>query len=457
MVPVTRLAITSTGVSNSMHLRLEAADLASQKLAYIAYNAEQGQQWTEGVTTDVESAGSDQFNVAADVEPVNASTLCSAGGTPQAWSAQATVSWGSGNAAAQVAAGNFIEQSTIIPAPQSQGTGNGNGEVAIPVYQPSGSLETAQPVSVTLTGTCTGTSCPAQPYPSGPPYSTKTVSTGTSGCAVFSNLYAGSGWTYAAAVTNSNGYVDPSEHSTTGAGATAPTLAATLTATSGTVSTPAGGAGFTLAPGATVQVQFQMTNFSGVTGSPPSAPAAVLPITVNSNSPGLSCPTSGCTLGDGVSTFNGQQSAQLFPVSVASGYNYFGWAGGSWANPSQSGAATTPFNSASGAVQFPVYPLTFSVKLKAGVTTVSLIATPVGASTSLNLNPATGSSTATSTTGLPVGQYQITATPSLTSTEFVWVTPAGVCAATTAAGTESASSASQPCTNPSTAAISVSL
>ncbi|HUZ22063.1 MAG TPA: hypothetical protein VMU75_16005 [Acidimicrobiales bacterium] len=461
MVPVTRLAITTTGVSNSMHLRLEAADLASQKLAYVAYNAEQGQQWSQGVTSDTESSGTDRFNVSVDVEPVNASVLCHSGGVPQAWSAQATVSWGGGSATSQVAAGNYIEQSTIIPAPQSQGTGSGNGEIAIPVYQPSGPLETAQPVSITVTGACTGSSCPAQPYPSGPPYATETVSTGTSGCAVFTGLYADSGWTYTASVTNSNGYVDPSERSTTGTGASAPALATTLTATAGTISTPAGGAGFTLAPAATVQVQFQMTNFTGVTGSPSSASAAVLPVTVNSNSPGLSCPTLGCTLGDGISSFNGQQSAQLFPVSAASGNNYLGWAGGSWGFPSPtvygSTAGPTYFNSASGVVQLPVYPLTFKVTLKPGVTSVDFTATPVGTTTPLALNPASGTSTATMTTGLPLGQYQITATPPLASSEYVWITPAGVCSATSAAGTASSSSASQPCASPSTTAIGVSL
>ena len=343
------------------------------------------------------------------------SDLCRAGGEPQAWSAQATVSWGAGSPTANVAAGDFVQQATIVPALHPTEAA-ADGEIAVPIELVSGGLLTGPAIAVSLSGACTGSSCPS-PVPPGPPYASGAVTT-TSGCAVFTNLYSGLGWTYTATITDSGGYVDPSERSTGPGAPSSPTLES-LTATAGTVSVPPGDAGFQLAQADPYEVTFQMTNFAGTSGKLSGAPTT-LPITVTSTSQGLlDCGSDGCTLGDGSSSFNGQQSALLYPLS-----NYEGWAGGWWADPSPAvycpgsppqtcAAQPTSFNAAAPPVSFPVYPVALKITAPPGIAgSVQLTATPVLA-TSTNLALAPAIVGATSTTGLPLGQYQITASPAL--------------------------------------------
>lgn len=454
VVPVTRIIIGTSTASNGYHLRVEASDLATQALAQVAYEASTGNQWAQGSVTSTQQAGSDTFNVAVDVEPVNATTICSAGGSPQAWSAQATVTWGGASAGQDQAAGNDVVQSTLIPPPQSEASDSSAAEIAIPVYVATSptTLETAAPVTITVTGSCSG-SCGSSP-PAGSNLATsESQSTGTSGCAVFTGLYAGSGWSYSAQITASDGYVNQQEQSSD-AGATQAVLASTIAVSPGVVAVPS--AGFYLAPGTLVSVNFAAKSFAGVVSA--ASPATYLPVTVE---PASGPCAVGCTLGNTLNNGNTQafstgQQMGLYPVPVASGANYLVWAGGVSSSPllaanGANGTATPLATASQNTVTLPVYPLALTVTKSTSLGAAALSAAAVGSTQPISLNVVVVGANPTSgvsTTALPLGQYQVTSTSSMAASLYVWITTAGVCNSTHAMTSCPSSSASTAAIGP---------
>ncbi|MGH9291618.1 MAG: hypothetical protein ACRDZ6_02395 [Acidimicrobiales bacterium] len=457
VLPLTFILISTQHGASTYHLRAEAADLGTKALETAQYQTANGISPTSGVTTTTEYSGADKFTLAVDFELVTgtgaASSLCSVPtGTTSShiWSVEATVSWRQGQ----------VVERTLVSPSYADLADIDAGEIAVPVYNADdATLETATPIYISVQGSCESGSCGT--IPSNEDLS-ESANTGSSGCAVFPNLYAGTGVSYAitaSSSTSSNpGFVDPNELSDN---ATSPGVAVrtdvSVQANQVTILTNP----FILAKGATATVQFQTTSFSG--GSSSVAPAAYLPISVESST--LECSAIGqgtCVLGNGTSTggfssVSPYSTALLFP-GPSTTPDYSAWAGdqadsspGSGFYPSD---VATSFTATSGVplnLTLPVYPLslTLTVKSDAGTLT-SLTATDAPSGDTVTLNSPSGG---TSATGMPLGQFELSAvttgTSSTVSPAYVWVLPTGVCSSTTVM--------TQPCASPSVSSVAVTV
>lgn len=321
-LPMTRIIVTTESASDSLHLRAEAADLATQALETAQYKTQNGVNPTAGVTTSTQFSGADKFTVAVDfvLAPGTGSsnTVCVAPPgslNSQIWQVTATASWGVGGQK-----GSVVESTLVSPSEVDLADTNA-GEIAIPVFTAAeniNQLETASSVSMTATGTCTiSGGCGTVPSNE---VTSETVNTGTTGCAVFTSLFAGAGETYTISVTPPSGYVDPNEYfwnSTITAynfytGIAPPPNEVDL------VDNPY----LVLAQAAPITVGFQVQCFGG--GNSCGSASPDIPISVKS--PGvLNCIGAVCVLGNGSTSIASSGAAiQLFPgtavtdVSVAS-------------------------------------------------------------------------------------------------------------------------------------------
>lgn len=471
IVPVTRIIIGTENASDSLHLRAEAADLATQALETAQYQTANGVDPTPGITTTTQYSGTDPFTVAVDYELVTGtgadSTICiGAAGQPSSriWTVKATVTWGKGNLK-----GQLVETTLISPALADLADTNA-AEIAVPVYNADDStLETTSAVNITVTGSCAGSQCSGETVPSNE-HTTESGNTGSTGCAVFTDLFAGSGWTYNITASPASGWVDPNElfYMPAASGLQIWTGVSVEPNQVTVVSNP----NLIVAQGATMTVKFQTVNFGTVT--PPTvdssvSPAPYLPVTVQSST--LLCSTlepNTCVIGNGTSTegfsssASAPQTAQLFPGPAVTGStpNYSAWAGDqSDSEPSDSGfyGTTTPtsfqaVSGGSGTLTLPVYPLTLTITLGSGHGTLSgMSVLDTGGGDTMTLNGTSG----TVATGLPLGEFQLettgtgNVTPASGSDTYFWMTPTGVCGSTTVM--------TSPCSSPSTSAIAVTI
>ncbi|MDA8291339.1 MAG: prepilin-type N-terminal cleavage/methylation domain-containing protein [Actinomycetota bacterium] len=478
VLPLTLVLITTHSSANTLHRRAEAADLATQALETAQYQAAAGAPLATGATTSTQMSGSDQFRVSLDLSILPQSgvgTLCTAppGATStEVWQATASVSWGSSGSSGS----SVVERALISPA-QADLANVSAGEIAVPVYTTVASsmstttttsspgspaalpttLETQTPISVTVTGRCTLASC-AQPSGTPLPVTTETENTGSTGCAVFPNLWAATGWLYTVTVSGNAGWVDPSELSDSATATGVPTLAP-MAITPDSVTQPTGQ--IVLDQGAAVTVDFSDTvNKSAV-------PAPFLPVTFVS--PGA-CGSAGlCVLGNATTAFatvaSSAQTALLFPFPSA-GANYTVYAGGtSDADPSAAyygtgGTVTRLTAGAAGSatVTLPLYPLSLTATVKSDAGSVIQLLAKDSAGNTIDLNYAGG--TGASLTSLPLGEYEIGATVSGSNsnvtysggTAYMWVTPTGVCPSTSPL-----SPGTSVCSSPSTSQIAVTV
>ena len=521
VVPITRLVVTTEAASNNLHLRAEAADLATQALETGQYQTANGVIPTAGITTTTQYSGSDRFHISVDWELVAgtgaSSTMCIVQPgqvSSRIWTLKATVTWGTTGAQA----GKVVMTTLVSPSLADLADTNA-AEIAVPVDNADLSPDTATPVSITVTGQCVGSQCSTETVPSNEVI-TETANTGSSGCAVFTNLFAGAGYSYNATATPPTGYVDLYELSSAQTANGLPTETG-INVTPNTVQ-PA--PPFILAPGATETVGFQTVLFTPITvanvttsntktnvtvtsgGFPGVAvgmiisgsgiqsgttvssisgntltmslaatatgtatlsfsgftippPAPYIPITVQSLS--LLCSARAaetCVLGNPTGTipaFNSNtsslQTALLYPGPTVTGSapNYSAWSGDQAdSQPSYqdsngnsiygSDTATTfqALPNTSGSLTLPVYPLVLKLTINADAHTVTaLTASDAGGGDTFSLYGTSGStfaSNGTSSTGLPLGEFQLQATVSsggnnAVSPSYVWILPTGVC------------------------------
>ncbi len=473
IVPITRIILTTESASNSLHLRAEAADLATQALETAQYQTANGVNPTAGVTITTQFSGGDRFKTAVDFELAagtgTSSNICIAPPgqlSSQIWTVKATVRWGKGSQK-----GDVIETTLISPSQVDVADTNA-AEIAVPVFNANESgYETTAPISLTVTGTCTLGPGNCGTVPSNE-VTTESANSGSSGCAVFPGLFAGAGETYSITASSTSPYVDPNELFYLNAssvqfwsGISPPPNQVTV------VSNPH----LVLAQGAATTVNFQTVNFGSVvppTSDPSVSPAPYIPISVQSAS--LLCSiTDTCVLGNG-NAAEGLATAEtvlLFPGPTVTGAtpNYSAWAGDAADSSPTNGdygstVLPTSFQGLSNtslAITLPVYPLTLTVTDvtgSGGAGTVSqLQVIDSGGGDTMKLNGTTG----TVATGLPLGQYEIEAvdtgnetvssgasTPN--SPVYVWITPTGVCTKVDAPLTD-------PCATPSTSPIAVTV
>jgi hypothetical protein len=457
IAPITHLVVTTESASNNMHLRAEAGDLATQALETAQYQTANGVNPTAGLTTSTQYSGNDPFTVSLDWElaaGTGTSNVCIASpGQPSSriWTVTATVSWGKvGGQKGSVAL------TTLVSPALADLADTNAAEIAVPIYNSDDStLETTVPISISVVGSCTGSQCSGETVP-GNEHTTESGNTGSTGCAVFSNLFAGAGWTYSVTATPPSPYVDPSELS---AAPTAPGLPVrTAVSVQSNTVTVVANPNIILAPGALMTVEFATENFVSGSSDPGVLPAPYLPISVESST--LLCTTiapNTCVVGNGTAaggfSYASPQVALLYPGPTVTGSvpNYSAWAGDqadsipTYTDPNgdaiYSPDLPTTFQAVAngaGTLTLPVYPLSLKLTvLGAAGTVTSMTVEDAGGGGTFNLNPTSGSTyanNATSATGLPLGQYEIFAADTggntTVSPNYVWILPSGVCTAT---------------------------
>lgn len=467
IAPITRLVVSTESASNDMHLRAEAADLATQALETAQYQTANGVSPTAGVTSSTQYSGGDPFTVSLDWElavGTGSSNVCIASpGQPSSriWTLKATVNWG------KVGSQEGSLSLTTLVSPALADLADTNAaEIAVPIFNSDDStLETTVPINVNVVGSCGGSQCSGETIP-GNEKTTETANSGSTGCAVFTDLFAGIGWTYTVTVNPPSPYVDPSELSAAG---TAPGLPVrNNVAVQPNTVTVVNNPNIILSPGSLQTIDFNTVNFGSGSNDPSVHPAPYLPITVESST--LLCSViaaNTCVLGNATAaggfSYAAPQVALLYPGPTVAGTtpNYSIWAGDQAdSSPTYQAPSTgtpvygtdlpTTFQSlasGSGTLNVSVYPLVLNVTLGSGHGTVSsLTAADVSGGDTFTLNGTSG----TVSTGLPLGQFVISATGTgnVSFNLYVWIFPTGVCS--------SSSVISLPCT-PSTSTIPVTV
>ena len=284
IVPITRIIVTTENASTSLHLRAEAADLATQALETAQYQTANGVNPTPGITSSTQLSGKDSFSMAVDFELAagtsTSSSICIAPPgslSSQIWTVKATVRWGKGSQQ-----GHVVETTLISPAQVDLADTNA-AEIVVPVWNASqNGLETSTPISMTATGTCTlgAGNCGTVPTHE---VTTESANSGSSGCAVFPGLFAGAGETYSVSASPVSPYVDPQERFYMSA--------SNLQIFSGISPPPnqvtvASNPPFVLAPGAATTVDFQTVPFN-------TAPVQVSGVTTTISSPSVTVASGG--------------------------------------------------------------------------------------------------------------------------------------------------------------------
>ena len=207
-LPIVHIVLETEAGSDALHFRAEAADLATQTLETVEYQTANGVNPTSGVTTSTQYSGNDAFKVSLDSLLVAGTgadqSICAVQPgqlSSQIWTEKATVTWGTGSQK-----GTLVETTLVSPAEVDLADTDA-AEIAVPVYNADdATYETGTPISITVNG-----STPSGTVPSNETYNESANTSGT-GCAVFPNLYAGSGETYTITVSPPPGWVDPNEN-----------------------------------------------------------------------------------------------------------------------------------------------------------------------------------------------------------------------------------------------------
>ena len=478
VLPVTRLVVTTQAASNNLHLRAEAADLATQALETAQYQTANGVNPSVGITTSTQYSGNDPFTVSVDWElAVGAGaspTVCIASaGQPSSriWTVKATVSWGR-----TPSQKGQVTMTTLVSPALADLADTNAAEIAVPIFNADDStLETTTAIPISVTGQCTGSQCGAESIP-GNEVTSESGNSGTTGCAVFANLFAGAGWSYTVNVSPPSPYVDPNEYSDAPTATQAPVR--TVQVQPNTVS-PVTNPNIILAQGELMTVNFNTINFVSGSNDGTVKPAPYLPFSVSSSTLLCSSPApQTCVMGDGTAaggfSYASPQTALLYPGLAVTGTtpNSSAWVGdqadsspgfqdanGDAVYGSDVATNFQALPNAVGTLTLPVYPLALKLTINSDAKTVTAmaIADAAGGDT-FSLYGTTGStfvSGQTTTTGVPLGEFQIKATVSsggnsTVSPTYVWVMPTGVCTSSNVNFDPTA------CT-PSTSAVSVTI
>jgi prepilin-type N-terminal cleavage/methylation domain-containing protein len=420
VLPATKALTSSLGATNVQRLRVEATGIATTALEEVQHEAEFTPP-VGGTTSTTQSVGGETFSVATTFTPVDEAggsytTVCqsSSGGSQlQIWLVSASVSWTNMHGASPVVQTTEVAPGTIGASDLA------DGEIAVAVDGLNGDPLTSAAINYRV--------APVLVAGSGSLPPTVTGNTGDTGCGVALGLDASPDFQWVVTLTPNPGYVATSEASDQSPAGPPATLSP-LTVEPGEVTQlqqP-----FQVAAGDTATVTFETVGFSStspdpLTPDPAVLPASDIPVTVASS--GI-VPNGQFTFGNASTPVT---SMLLYPF--ASGYSL--WSGDApdsdpsyvpaGENPPTplyaNGAASTLSVSPGGAQSLvvPVYPL--SVSAPAGSTPSATEVGGAGYSYALNAPPAAGGD---SSTGLPLGQYAVSAGGSATPV-YVWITPSG--------------------------------
>lgn len=434
LLPATLLVNSSIIGANTQRLRVEAQNLATSSLEQIQAEASNG-PLPGGTTTTTVPVNGTTFTVKTTFAIVSQgggqyTSICQAGSQNllQVWQVTAVVSWQGMNGAQP------ISQTTDVAPGQVGAVQLQNGEIAISVDNTQGQPLIAAPIYFVAT--------PVRVAGSGALPSTESGNTGTSGCGVISGLTTDPNIAWTVTLTPNPGWVSSLEASDTAPASPPTSSSITVAAGQVTYVSPA----FQLGTGVLTNVTLQTIKEDG-TGTcvmsngtlppascdDPAVPVASVPVSVGNGA----LPNNGqFTFGTGTTQVS---SMLLYPYS--SGYSV--WAGDMpESNPGfiQTGATqqlypgdsavTLPIGtSTTASVTIPVYPLTLKVSSPVGGAALNAVEVD-GGRYSFPLNALNSSSISSS--GLPLGQYEVTASgASLSAPLFVWITPTGVCQSAT--------------------------
>jgi Tfp pilus assembly protein PilV len=425
VLPSTLLVVGTERATAQQHLETEAVELASQALERLQAQAAGG-EYPNGTTSSyvaVVENGSRRtdFTVRTTFAVVNQGTnetICAQGSSiaTQIWLVTATVTWPGMHGVRPV------REVTEI-APGSAGAiQQFAAEVAVPLVNLDLS-PFAEGVNVSISGSWTGGGTPP-PVPTGEVTSEGPVNSGSSGCAVFANLDAEAGWRYTVSLAGNPGLVSASENADSNPSGPLQVVLPPLAAGAPTVVNPP------LVVGTGIGAELSFVDAA----DPAAPPAADLPVTFYSTS---------------LTTSNGRYvvydpSAQVRTTLLFPYPSYEAWSGDMpESNPQAQGPhgalygpnppAPVPVDTSQSQVSLslPVYPLVLSLSSSLSATP-TVTATDVDGSAAIDLNGFTGSSAgATSATGLPLGQYELSSPLGAVAPRFVWVTPSEVCTAAT--------------------------
>jgi Tfp pilus assembly protein PilV len=451
---VTRFVIQTGASSSQSRLRLEATNVAETEIESLQGmstfgNIPSGQQNLPAVTVAENGGTHNQtfhvtatYTLQADVTDGGNSVCTLASGAavpPEIWNVIVAVSWKNGGGAV----GGTVTEGTYL-APEAGGAIPAtSGELAVPVENSLGAAYTTS-VPISVVGTWAGSgSAPTVP-------STEETSaegnTGNTGCAVFPGLDPATGWQYEVCIGSTT--TCPATTAYTGA-VTEQELPGVINASTATVSAFSEGpvnltyGSVTLAspievdPGVSVPVSF-VTQCSTSNCPTDPTPAADLPVTVEASQ------LTGANNAFSFDTYASPQqitAVTLFPQS-----DYECWAGDTPDSaPTYEVGITAIYPSvtptscdtmvSSPSANLPVYPVylkaTFSGSAPTPTATEYL-----GSHETIALNAITPASTGgISSTGLPLGEYQLgykvgSGSNTLIS-EWIFVTPTGVYTSTT--------------------------
>jgi len=211
-LPIVHIILETETASDAVHLRAEAADLATQALETVQYQTQNGINPTAGITTSAQISGNNPFTVAVDSELVAGtgadSSICidpPGQLSSQIWTVKATVTWGTGYQKAT------LTESTLVSPSEADLADTNAAEIAVPVYNADElTYETATAINITVTGTCLTGAGTCGTVPSNEE-TIESENTGSTGCAVFPDLFAGAGEEYKITVSPPLGWVDPNE------------------------------------------------------------------------------------------------------------------------------------------------------------------------------------------------------------------------------------------------------
>jgi Tfp pilus assembly protein PilV len=446
---VVRLVIQTGASSSQSRYRVEATNVAEQEIESLQNlssfgNLSAGQQALPPVTVTENGGNHSQiFNITAtyalqdDVADGGNSACTNAQGStipPSIWNVTVNVSWGG--------TGESVTEGTYL-APEAGGSiPETSGELVVPIENSLlGPYATSVPVSVIGVWAGSGTE---PTVPGNETISPPTASTGTSGCAVFQGLDPAAGFqyevsigtqggpTYTGAVTQQEvpGVVDGST-ATKAAFSEGPYF---LTYGTATVATQ-----IIMSPGVQVPVSFvtQTSSSCNTTCAANALAAADLPVTVEA--------TPQLTGANNTAVFDTSTaptqitSMTLFPLN-----DYECWAGDTPdSNPAYAIGSGPPVypglaaqscdTTTSPSATLAVYPVVIKATYVPAAPVPTVTATEVLApnhTIALNPFPGTPVSPATSSSGLPLGAYQlgyeVGASANTVISEWIWVTPTGV-------------------------------
>jgi Tfp pilus assembly protein PilV len=442
VAPIANLVIETGQSVNQSRLRLEAYNLATKTLESVENTANFGvlnyTKNTVSVTVGENGGNITQpfaVTTAYDLQTAGGQSLCTAAGAAvpaQIWKITVQVGWPGDNQAP-------AEEVTYIAPDQAGAIPATAGEMVVPVETAASipALFTTQSVPVTVVGTYGG--LPPTPVVPGTEFTEETVTTGNTGCAVFSNLDPGANWVYTVYLGTYNAGATPPDSFDAGAPfqITPQDLPGLVNGGSRTVTAPPQESGPTLVVGSPVLAgAFQVDPGTSVSvtwsthGFPLIPAASGLPITAASSS-----------LTANSFTFDTQGATTINSISLYPYSNYTLYAGDTAdSNPNFTVGVTGVYPTAQPPVgvnaTVAVSPVTLTAYPVVLTTAQALTATEAHSpSETVNLNPLL---LGVSSTGLPLGQYTLSTGAGPTNWPDIWVTPTGVYYGTSVATTPSA-------------------